>query len=122
MKLRPFIAETMWDIKHDPWGSCLGALGPILDVLYVRHGEIPASVGYAPALAMFGGISECDLVFNEVTGENDFASTLLQALDVDNHPGVFVEDMEPLTIEHLEYAARVLDRYADLVRAAGQDY
>jgi hypothetical protein len=65
--------------------------------------------------------SAADLIYDSISGENDFAWTLLQALDVNNHPVVFVEDMEPLTIEHLEYAARVLDRYADLVRAAGLD-
>jgi hypothetical protein len=119
MTLHPLIREELDDLKHDPWGTCLHVLGPICDVLLVKGGEIPSSAGYSPALALHG---ESDLIYDEVTGENDVAWTLLQALDVDNHPGVFVEDMERLTIEHLEYAARVLDRYADLVRAAGQDY
>jgi len=108
MKLRPFIADTMWDIKHDPWGSCLGALGPILDVLYVRGGAIPAGAGYRPAAALH---DESDLVHDEVTGENDLAAYLLELLD-----GGQVE------IEDLEHAARVLDRYSDLVRAAGHAY
>jgi hypothetical protein len=75
MKLRPFIAETMWEIEHDPWGSCLGALGPILDVLYVRHGEIPATAGYRPAMALH---DERHLVYDEVSGENDLAAYLLE--------------------------------------------
>jgi len=108
MKLRPYLDQTMWDIKCDPWGSCLGALGPILDVLYVRGGDIRASAGYRPAMALH---SEADLVYDEVSGENDLAAYLLERLDAGE-----------IVIADLEFAARVLDRYADLVRAAGQDY
>jgi hypothetical protein len=108
MKLRPYLDQTMWDISHDPWGSCLSALGPILDVLYVRGGDIPASAGYRPATALHG---EADLVYDEVTGENDLAAELLRLLDNGQ-----------VDIADLEHASRVLDRYADLVRLAGQDY
>jgi hypothetical protein len=108
MKLRPFIAQTMWDIEHHPRCSFLGALGPILDVLYVRHGEIPATAGYRPAMGLH---DESDLVYDDVSGENDLAAYLLERLDAGE-----------IVIADLEHAARVLDRYADLVRAAGQDY
>lgn len=81
-----------WD-GDDPWGSVLSALGGVCDVLdYVGEDErIPASAGYRAALS----------------GPN-----------VEDYPAsMFVEllDDEVIDLEALEYWARVLSRFADLV-------
>lgn len=120
--LHPIITKELVDDDraHDPWGSTLATLGAICDVLSVMGGEIPASAGYRPAM----GLSHPnDLRWNEVTGENYNAHILLTGLDTSFDPGLFTEDYEPdLATDDLEYAARVLDRYADVLKLAGRDY
>lgn len=110
------------DRKHDPWGSCLGTLGPVCDVLWVMgaYDVIPSSAGYRPAMGLG---HPGDLRHDKTSGENHQAHELLAALDPEFDPGYWIEGYEPnLTFDDLEYAARVLDRYADVLTLAGRDY
>lgn len=101
------------DRKHDPWGACLGALGPICDVLYVECGHIPPSAGYRPGgIPPGAGLDRSRLdTYDPITGENSYTAEIYRALDAGE-----------LGVTDLEDAACVLDRYADLVKAAGRDY
>ena len=120
-RLHPLIQEMVdEDRAYDPWGACLGALGPICDVLFVQQANIPTSVGYSPAGGP--GVTPNDLDLSvQPSGENEQADMLLRAMNLELYPDDFV-DMDELTIGDLEYAVRVLDRYADLLKLAGKDY
>ena len=81
-----------WD-GGDPWGSVLGALGGVCDVLqYNGDGdEIPAPAGYSPGLA---------------------------EPSVEDYPAdqfSYLYDNGYIDTAALAYWARVLDRFADLV-------
>lgn len=93
------------DRKHDPWGACLGALGPICDLMTVigEGSGIPGSAGYRPAM----GLGMWSIAADSYVGEELVLAWFTD--DSLDHPD-------------LEYAARVLDRYADLIKAAGKDY
>ena len=78
-----------WD-GGDPWGSVLSSLGGVCDVLHTLDGNIPASAGYSPG-----------------TGP-----------DLSDYPAaMYVELLNDgaVSLHDLEYWARVLDRFADLV-------
>jgi hypothetical protein len=78
-----------WD-GGDPWGSAQSALGGACDVLCDHGGDIPASAGYSPGIGP----------------------------DLESYPAAeYVELTEAghVSVGDLEYWARVLDRFADLV-------
>lgn len=106
--IREFADE---DRVHDPWGAGMSVLGPICDVMSAsgNGSSIPGSVGYSPGYTLQNGLF--DLIHNPVTGENYVAGSLVAAIWEGR-----------MTFADLEHAARVLDRYLDLVRAAGRDY
>lgn len=108
MKLRQHLAPYLWDTAHDPWGSAMIVTGAICDVLYVLQGKIATGLEYRPAAGLQGRV---DLVHDPVSGENDLQAELLELVDQDL-----------IKVADLEYAARIFDRYLDLVRLAGKDY
>lgn len=79
-----------WD-GDDPWGSVLSVLGGTCDVLHDQGGDIPASAGYSP------GACGPDL--------ESYPASMFVELTEDGH----------VSVGDLEYWARVLDRFADLV-------
>lgn len=79
-----------WD-GGDLWGSALSALGGVCDVLYAFGGDIPTSASYSP------GMGGPDL--------GDYPAAEYYELTEAGHASV----------GDLEYWARVLDRFADLV-------
>jgi hypothetical protein len=76
---------------HDAWGSALSVLGDVCDVLSAHSGDIPASAGYSPGLRGPALEGYHAVMFDEMYDD-----------------GI-------VSIGDLEYWARVLDRYADLV-------
>lgn len=108
MKIRDYIEPYFWDHKYDPWGSGMIVAGAICDVLYTLDGEIPSAAGYRPAAGLR---TTADLALDPVSGENELQSELLELLTTGE-----------LQLVDLEHAARVLDRYLDLVKLAGRDY
>ena len=107
------------DRDHDPWGTGMMTLGAICDVLSVEGGDIPAEAGYRPAM----GLGRDALADDAEDGEFYHQRDLLAGLYPDEFPGHWVDGYEPdLSMGDLEYAARVLHRYLDVVRLAGKDY
>jgi hypothetical protein len=107
--LHPAVMEPMDDYKHDPWGSVMGALFVLCDLLH--------AIGYR--------VSD----FRQSPMREEW--TIDDYLTADNRSGEFdwhrdmIEAMtsgEPLTAEHMLYAVRVFTRYADLTKLAGRDY
>lgn len=104
------------DRVTDPWGAGMMALGAVCDVLFIEGGVIPTSAGYWPAMGL---THDAMVEHDEFTQQR----TLLAGLHPEQFPGFWVEGYEPdMTVDDLEYAARVLDRYLDLVKHAGRDY
>lgn len=100
------------DRAYDPWGAGMAALFAICDVLATEGEDIPTEAAYSP-----GAMGP------HVDADDDRARTLMAGLFPDRFPGFWVDGHRPnLTVSDLQYAARVLCRYLDLVRIAGRDY
>jgi hypothetical protein len=97
-----------WD-AGDPWGSGMMLAGACADALTIMgEGTTAPGLGYAPA----PGLESVTL--DEVAADSDSYGELayVAALVLD---GTF-------TAADLQLACRILDRYLDIVRAAGRDY
>lgn len=93
------------DYKHDPWGTSMGWLGSLADVLYVLTGEV--SEDYRPS-AMLWGPEDLDL--DPETGSYS-TRTLYDCLQ----DGSITED-------DMRKVYKVISRYVDWAKAAGRSY
>lgn len=101
----------------DRWGSCMTMLGAACAVLYAVYGRIPDGAGYSPA---WGASTDLDALADvdgtSETGENaagaDYATANLASAHRDGR----------VSVRDLELAAVALSRWADVLKAAGQDY
>lgn len=98
------VDQLMWDRKYDPYGSCMAALFPLCEALYVEGFDVPPEAAFVPSpLLSRAHVEEGD--------DWDDVRQLLAILDADSSAD------EPMT-----YWVRVLCKYYALVKAASRDY
>lgn len=115
----PVLAELYaggsWD-DGDPWGSGMMWLGAACDLLaIIGEGHlIPESAGYRP-----GGLPSLDEVYWQADHWTEDGGADVDSNLADLGSAYRVGRITP---DDLALAARILDRYLDMVRAAGRDY
>lgn len=113
MKMHKIIREIADDDRaYDPYGAGNTALFAVCEALTIEGEGVPPEVGYRPGV--FGAFAD---------PQDSAQSTILAGLDPDRFPGYWVEGYTPnLTVEDLQYAARILSRYIAWVTLAGRSY
>jgi len=110
--IRAWVKDHAWDRKHDPWGSGMGALGVLLDVLWTCGEGVPSRIATPGAAG--GGILDPDA---DVDGPN--------APDDESADARWLYQQVcrgELTIDDVRYGMFVVDRYLSLVERAGRSY
>lgn len=97
-----------WD-SGDKWGSALGALSDIADVMHAAGVPVPPELGYAPS------ILDSRTVADIAKGDPDTTPHDARMIATEYLAGRIGD-------RTLTLAALSLNRYADACRAAGLDY
>lgn len=101
----------------DRWAVCMSYLWAVSTLLWATGGAIPDGVGYSPSWGQTRDVEAiADVDGTSETGENEAGADYVTAsLARDYLAG-------DVTGRSLELAAVALHRWADVLKAAGQDY